>query len=79
MSDPQRLAILLDLYLPDGTPNVPRAKQIAECLARMTLRDWFAGQALPLYEDRVDMTFENVATAAYAVADAMLVQREKEA
>jgi len=55
----------------------------------MTLRDWFAGQALPavlcrLYQiaDRDGRTFENVyavaASASQEVADAMLAAREGE-
>ncbi|HEX8413954.1 MAG TPA: hypothetical protein VF637_08730 [Sphingomicrobium sp.] len=46
----------------------------------MTLRDWFAGQALagsliPRVEDAFDWQIE--AEAAYQIADAMLAARER--
>lgn len=47
----------------------------------MTPRDWFAGQALPVYLNRHPadrMTPERVAAATYAMADAMLAERNKE-
>lgn len=47
----------------------------------MTLRDWFAGQALPqvLAMDTrgSDLTPFDLARVAYEVADAMLAEREK--
>jgi hypothetical protein len=44
----------------------------------MTLRDWFAGQALAGLVSYVveGATFENVAEDAYKAADAMLKARE---
>lgn len=48
----------------------------------MSLRDWFAGQAIAGYcaaPDMIDPTEERLAKAAYAIADAMLAEREREA
>lgn len=43
----------------------------------MTLRDWFAGQALPaIMPDGRVTTYELAAKAAYAMADAMLEARK---
>ena len=46
----------------------------------MTLRDWFAGQAMAIYAKRwkdVSAAYRhNVAARCYAVADAMLAARE---
>lgn len=52
----------------------------------MTLRDYFAGQALSAviaYEDRGlaqedALPYPSIAREAYAIADAMLAEREKE-
>lgn len=45
----------------------------------MTLRDWFAGQALAgvMASDYDPQTWERYATVAYQVADAMIVERAK--
>lgn len=60
---------------------------MAEWVAGMTLRDWFAGQALPaILNSAVEfvkaggesMTPEAVTKDAYEVADAMLKARERE-
>ena len=69
----------------DGGPAFPRAcdecsHEGAGCHighAGMSLRDWFAGQALVglLANDR---PISHVAPDAYAIADAMLVERAKE-
>ena len=45
----------------------------------MELRDWFAGQFIPLiceYSDRNGWDYENNARVCYAMADAMIKQRE---
>lgn len=42
----------------------------------MSLRDYFAGQALHLYDERPDLTMNEIARSAYALADAMLKARE---
>ena len=43
----------------------------------MNLRDWFAGQALASFDERVYFT-EQVAEKAYRYADAMLAERMRE-
>ena len=46
----------------------------------MTLRDWYAGQALEGFcQDPAsdDATVEEIAHAAYRIADAMLAERSK--
>jgi hypothetical protein len=42
----------------------------------MSLRDWFAGQALNSFQGRLNKT--SSASQAYKYADAMLAQREKD-
>lgn len=46
----------------------------------MSLRDWFAGQALAgvLANAKVDASNEKLAAASYLMADAMLAARAKE-
>jgi hypothetical protein len=45
----------------------------------MTLRDYFAGQALVGYCSQESMgSFKGVASAVYEIADAMLAEREKQ-
>lgn len=46
----------------------------------MTLRDYFAGQALTDYAYRYqnELGAEDIASNCYALADAMLVQRNKQ-
>jgi hypothetical protein len=47
----------------------------------MSLRDYFAGQALPAvytYHAHNDWTLKNVVERAYQLADAMLAERQKE-
>lgn len=43
----------------------------------MSLRDWFAGQALIGWREMTGTTFEQDAAAAYKMADYMLAEREK--
>ena len=43
----------------------------------MTLRDWFAGQALAGSADLDDMTRQEIAAFCYALADAMMEARER--
>ena len=77
----------------DGGPAFPRAAAVwtmpdgrqtgCDALDGMTLRDWFAGQALAglmsdpgLRPDNVS-EFQHMAARLYQVADAMLAERAK--
>lgn len=76
------------VFVPEETGIVDRLKdqvreEIEKPFAGMTLRDWFAGQALiGLMSDpglrpcNVD-EFEHMAHRLYQVADAMLTERQK--
>jgi len=44
----------------------------------MTLRDYFAGQALPIIEVAPRDEAKHIAAFAYEIADAMLKERSKE-
>jgi hypothetical protein len=65
-----------------GGPAFPHARPSMNQHG-MTLRDWFAGQALAgavanqLKEPTRQERFEAIATQAYRFADAMLTVREK--
>ena len=65
----------------DGGPAYPVASTILANSYGMTLRDWFAGQALAgIYasEGAGDQSWrENAATQAFMTADAMLAERSK--
>ena len=75
----------------DGGPAFPAqmksnsedGKLVCDCYCGMSLRDWFAGQAMVglmsdpgLRPSNLD-EFEHMATRPYQVADAMLKEREK--
>lgn len=69
----------------DGGPAFPIPHVVADAndpafklgAAGMSLRDWFAGQALPvLINNRSENTVRDDADEAYAYADAMLAARE---
>jgi hypothetical protein len=75
----------------DGGPAFPHTRIYCESpndlmhqyvpISGMSLRDWFAGQALP-EQLRAGNTIKganehDVAKAAYAIADAMLIERNK--
>lgn len=64
---------------PTGGPAFPTNEM--DWQDGMTLRDWFAGQALAnprTFPDERDFgTPAEIAQQAYAVADAMLAEREK--
>ena len=67
----------------DGGPAFPvtptdRSGQIAETQCGMTLRDWFAGQALAATRHSYGNSYTALAKAAYAIADAMLAARNQE-
>lgn len=53
----------------------------AMCQDGMSLRDWFAGQALVALlsgrDEGCTFTTEEAATKSYAIAQAMLVERQK--
>nr|DAH84820.1 MAG TPA: hypothetical protein [Caudoviricetes sp.] len=63
----------------DGGPVFPtllKAGNVAKSDGGMSLRDYFAGQALPIAELRGETT-DRIADWAYAIADAMLAERSK--
>ena len=67
----------------DGGPAFPLHPGIAPewtALTGMTLRDWFAGQALACvyrrFECGSDPMTEDLAFQAYAIADAMIAERK---
>jgi hypothetical protein len=64
--------------IPDNLPAFPSGDKAAHPTstfeAGMTLRDWFAGQALAM---STPDSPKNLAEWAYAVADAMLAKRER--
>ena len=60
--------------------NSAGENQARECWPGMTLRDWFAGQALAgmvAGSRGLDITIEQFATESYSLADAMLAERER--
>ncbi|MCP4286249.1 MAG: hypothetical protein GY792_17680 [Gammaproteobacteria bacterium] len=68
--------------MPDPTPNNPHAfpsdfEQTKEAGKGMRLRDYFAGQALIGLIDDVNQPGP-MAALAYEIADAMLIEREKQ-
>jgi hypothetical protein len=71
--------------LPTGGPAFPFAAtdqiNIAMQASGMTLRDWFAGQALAIVHRRFDdgshLRLEDIAMQAYFIADAMIAEREE--
>lgn len=44
----------------------------------MTMRDWFAGQALAGLASDDELTVEKMASIAYRAADAMIAERNQE-
>lgn len=65
----------IDPWLKDGGPAFPSETETGY-YGGMTLRDWFAGQALagsPIFGDG----YESAAKRAYEYADAMLAERER--
>ena len=67
---------------PDGGPAFPREESVNDLVGEqrgMSLRDWFAGQALAVFSSdktRIyPVTAENMSRSAYLIADAMLKER----
>lgn len=61
----------------DGGPAFPVETTATPYAPGMTLRDWFAGQALRRFWGSGDpMTPDDAASIAYEVADAMLAARD---
>lgn len=67
----------------DGGPAFP-AHIVLGSATGMSLRDWFAGQALPMLyapipeEHLTAVAARALAARAYAIADAMLRERERD-
>jgi len=65
----------------DGGPASPTDQYHRDRQDKISLRDWFAGQALQGYVSGMspDGTFDdnNIAWRVYQLADAMLAEREK--
>lgn len=69
------------LPIRSGGPAFPVPEYQSDVeLHGMTLRDWFAGQALAaaliIVEGEIE-TAENIASRAYEIADAMIAERNK--
>lgn len=75
---------------PPAFPHLqPHDPQVAYCASGMTLRDWFAGQALgqavrDVFRDDMVMATTTpsklpaiIAKASYQIADAMLAERNR--
>ena len=65
---------------PAAYPLDPSLNPDLERHAGMTLRDWFAGQAIASLAGRMfreEVYESDIARWAYTVADAMLAEREK--
>ena len=63
----------------DGGPAFPNNDQHGCAFAGMTLRDWFAGQALvgmSAHKDSSKWEMHEITADAYAYADAMLAARK---
>ena len=69
---------IVDHYVTRG--GAPTRKEI-ECAEGMTLRDWFAGQALAMlpHIGETTLLWDEWAHEAYALADAMLTERNRNA
>jgi len=64
----------------DGGPAFPRlyARSDEDGRSGMTLRDYFAGEALPIAGKGKERTAEAIAKRAYYIADAMLAERGRQ-
>ena len=64
----------------DGGPAFPRSRDSAGSQEGMSLRDWFAGQALMGWVSDPEIggfDQDKIAAACYELADAFLAEREK--
>ena len=63
----------------DGGPAFPFLEPPTSCNVApgMSLRDWFAGRAIPPLYPNNSFDYGDVAKTAYAVADALLAERAK--
>jgi len=61
----------------NGGPAFPSIQGQMASYAGMSLRDWFAGQALAGFCADPDMKSAHMPSMAYELADAMLAEREK--
>lgn len=72
---------MTDQEIKDGGPafpNVPSDPQIMSWDAGMSLRDWFAGQAIsPMLVQAYGQTPDILARKAFEIADAMIKERRK--
>ena len=86
MQDPQAIhafaAAAIDGITDQGERDRVYVKARAEAIGGMSLRDYFAAEAMPLAWKTFDegyspdaLTPENIAEAAYQIADAMLIAR----
>ena len=58
----------------DGGPAFPR-EYVTNGVPGMSLRDWFAGQAMAAFIASSEMNGNDTAETAYAFADAMIAAR----
>jgi hypothetical protein len=70
----------------DGEPAFPVSPDVLgedddvfNAIKGMTLRDWFAGQALAGLSSIPEFSNEGIVKCAFELADAMIAAREKEA
>lgn len=85
MSTPQKTTNAATAFPDTVSVEQLRGKTIIQPITSggMSLRDWFAGQALAAYlagrnRDSRDTATPNTAASCYAYADAMLAARNKE-
>ena len=67
-------AIMAELETEERRRTVPN--QLTH-VPQMTLRDWFAGQALAKHDPSLQINCDTRAGLAYKVADAMMAERER--
>jgi hypothetical protein len=64
-------------HIDDGGPAFPNSNDVCGCYG-MTLRDWFAGQAMAAMVTPHTCD-DRIAQWSYQTADAMIAERAKEA